>query len=326
MSTLKELPNPPKDKHGWPWTDSPVPPKEFSTSHDFWPKISIVTPSFNQSKYLEETIRSVLLQGYPNLEYILIDGGSTDGSLAIIEKYAPWISYWQSEPDLGQSHALETGYKHISGEIMAWINSDDYYQPDAFRIVSETFNDYPEIEWVAGVVDMIDSNNQIIKQLGKSPKNLELFFVWNFLYQPGIFWRNSLWRKVRGIDVILKHSMDYDLWFQFLHFQDFPFWINKHLANFRKHSESKSSIGGSHVAQERQMIHNRNQDLLKTPRQRLKVKYHQRDFLANRMLNKYIKTNRGEPFTVLINSIRTAPWLCFQKNFYSKLKQILIKK
>ena len=114
--TINELPSPPPGKRGWPWTeDSPQLPDTMPDGSP-WPKISIVTPSLNQGPFIEETIRSVLLQGYPNLEYIIMDGGSTDESIEIIKKYEPWLAYWESEPDRGQSHAINKGFQRASGD------------------------------------------------------------------------------------------------------------------------------------------------------------------------------------------------------------------
>src|SRR5437870_1420981 len=123
--TLNELPSPPPDKTGWPWTAEtpPLPPARPDGSA--WPRISIVTPSYNQGQFIEETIRSVLLQGYPDLEYTIIDGGSTDQSIEIIKKHEPWLTYWVSEQDRGQAHAINKGLSRSTGEIFQWINSDD---------------------------------------------------------------------------------------------------------------------------------------------------------------------------------------------------------
>ena len=123
--TLSELPPPPSGKTGWPWTEESRRLPNQMPSGCPWPRISVVTPSFNQGKFIEETIRSVLLQGYPNLEYLMIDGGSTDNSVEIIKKYSPWLTYWVSEPDDGQSDAINRGLKMSSGDFATWINSDD---------------------------------------------------------------------------------------------------------------------------------------------------------------------------------------------------------
>ncbi|HEX3383804.1 MAG TPA: glycosyltransferase, partial [Mucilaginibacter sp.] len=136
---LSKLPPCPDDQTGWPWTEQTDPAvyKGCTT----WPKLTIVTPSYNQGQFIEQTIRSVLLQNYPNLEYIFIDGGSTDQTLEILKKYSSWISYWQSEKDQGQSQAINLGFSLASGHYYAWINSDDYYLENVFGRVIDVFLD-----------------------------------------------------------------------------------------------------------------------------------------------------------------------------------------
>ncbi|HAX95810.1 MAG TPA: glycosyltransferase, partial [Prolixibacteraceae bacterium] len=130
-----------------------------------WPKISVVTPSYNQGQFIEETIRSVLLQGYPNLEYIVMDGGSTDGSVKIIKKYEPWLSYWVSEPDRGQSHAINKGINRAAGEILFWLNSDDLCLPGAFFKAAESFSQYPNQKLVIGQAQIINQYGEVIGEL-----------------------------------------------------------------------------------------------------------------------------------------------------------------
>jgi glycosyltransferase involved in cell wall biosynthesis len=138
--TLAELPPPPPGKSGWPWTVETLQLAEIMPDGKPWPGISIVTPSFDQGRFIEETIRSVLLQGYPNLEYIIIDGGSSDNSVEIIKKYQPWLKYWISESDRGQAHAINKGFEYATGEIGAYINSDDFYLNSVFSHLAETFS------------------------------------------------------------------------------------------------------------------------------------------------------------------------------------------
>jgi len=138
--TLKELPSPPPDRQGWPWTEESPQLPNIMPDESSWPRISVVTPSFNQGRYIEETIRSVLLQGYPDLEYIVVDGGSTDGSLDIIRKYEPWLARWISEPDHGQSDAINKGVRMATGEIVNWINSDDCLHSGALKVVAQTYS------------------------------------------------------------------------------------------------------------------------------------------------------------------------------------------
>src|SRR5512140_3007798 len=129
--TLSELPTSPPGKTGWPWTEESPQMTDALPDGLPWPCVSIVTPSYNQAQFIEETIRSVLLQGYPDLEYIIIDGGSMDSSVEIIRKYELWLAYWVSEKDSGQSHAINKGMKTATGEVVAWLNSDDTLTPDA---------------------------------------------------------------------------------------------------------------------------------------------------------------------------------------------------
>src|SRR5947207_6789592 len=134
---LDDLPAPPSGRKGWPWTEATPKAPEKSTPNFSWPRISIVTPSFNQGQFIEETIRSVLLQGYPNLEYIIIDGGSTDNTVGVIKKYEPWLAYWVSEKDRGQCDAINKGFARATGDIFAWLCSDDVYAPGALRRIAE---------------------------------------------------------------------------------------------------------------------------------------------------------------------------------------------
>jgi glycosyltransferase involved in cell wall biosynthesis len=148
--TLAELPPPPRGRTGWPWTieSSPFPP--IMLDGEILPKISIVTPSYNQGPYIEETIRSVLLQGYTDLEYIIMDGGSTDESVSIIKKYERWLTHWQSAPDGGQVSALNSGFAKTTGVILNWLNSDDFLQKDALLNIARAFQLRPDVDIITG--------------------------------------------------------------------------------------------------------------------------------------------------------------------------------
>ena len=141
--TLKDLPPPPADKSGWPWTEQSQPLPERMPDGSEWPRISIITPSYNYGQFLEETIRSVLLQGYPNLEYIIIDGGSADNSVEIIRKYEPWLQYWISEPDNGQTDAIQKGFSKSTGVVWNWLNSDDILEKNALQHIAKAFKNNP---------------------------------------------------------------------------------------------------------------------------------------------------------------------------------------
>ena len=137
---LNELPPPPAGRTGWPWTEETPPLPAAAPSGKPWPVISIITTSFNQATYVEETIRSILLQGYPNLEYILIEGGSTDESPAIVQKYKRWFTHWDSEPDCDQTHKINKGLARCTGEVFNWISSDDHLMPGALETVGRIFD------------------------------------------------------------------------------------------------------------------------------------------------------------------------------------------
>jgi len=177
------------------------------------PKVSIVTPSFNQAPFLEQTLRSVLGQDYPNLEYIVIDGGSTDGSLEIIQRYADRLAYWQSQPDQGQTDAINQGFAHATGEILAWLNSDDLLLPGAVSAAVKALQEHPEAAMVYGDALLINAQG---KTIGKFPaaqtdlRKLRRGYV--HIPQQASFFRAELWRKVGPLDVSFYFAMDYDLW------------------------------------------------------------------------------------------------------------------
>ncbi len=240
--TLAELPPPPEGKTGWPWTEETPQLPDVMPDGKPWPKISIVTPSFNQGGFIEETIRSVLLQGYPNLEYIILDGGSTDNTLEIVEKYDKYIYYWISEPDDGQADAIHRGVEMSTGIINAYINSDDYYCPNTFYKVAESFSQSPQFCWLTGRTVFSDTfGNAINNQPKYLPLNLfTLVYLGNFITQPSTFWKKSLYDSVGGINTSLKFCLDIDLFLKFLVVKK-PLWIGEDLAVFRLHSLSKTS-------------------------------------------------------------------------------------
>lgn len=206
-----------------------------------WPKITVVTPSYNQAEYLEETIESVLNQNYPNLEYILLDGGSTDGSIDIIKKYEKHFTYWRAEPDDGQAAAISEGFQRSTGDIMCWLNSDDLFAPGALAIVAEYLQKHPKAEFIVGEACIVNGNGEIEHYLSE-PKwdtNWQLY-VRNCIPQPSVFWRRSLYTKVDGVNSDYKFGMDYDLWFQFLQHTK-PCFIKKLLSFQRLHPLAKTA-------------------------------------------------------------------------------------
>jgi glycosyltransferase involved in cell wall biosynthesis len=220
--------------------------------------VSIITPSFNQASFIEGTIRSILEQDYPNLEYIIVDGGSTDGSVEIIRQYADRLSWWVSEPDQGQTDAINKGFAHAHGEILAWLNSDDTYLPGAIGQVVDYLQAHPDVGMVYGDANLIDQHGNVI---GKFParqtdyKKLRRGFV--HIPQQAAFFRASLWQKVGPLDPTFYFAMDYDLWVRLA--QQAPMVYHPHLwANFRLHGSGKSVIADNRCWPEMLRVHYRD--------------------------------------------------------------------
>lgn len=188
-----------------------------------YPKISIVTTNFNQAQYLEDTILSVLNQGYPNLEYIVIDGGSTDGSVDIIKKYADQLTYWESTPDKGMYDGLQKGLGRTTGDIMAWINSDDMYLNKSMFSVAEIFSSFSEVNWLLGFPALYDSFGRIVEcphTLRQWSKYDIYIGHYRWIQQESAFWRRSLWEKSgASLDTSLKYAGDFELWFRFFQYE-----------------------------------------------------------------------------------------------------------
>lgn len=240
---LNQLPPAPKGKKGWPWTEESPVFSPLMPSGKPWPKISIVTPSFNQGQFIEETIRSVLLQNYPNLEYVIIDGGSTDDSVEIIKKYEPWLTYWESEKDKGQSHAINKGFERCTGDISNWLCSDDIFLKDAFYNVVAVMKLGTPC-WLIGNALQIDENSKYIQHKNIIDYfDLKSFLCWpaTAIPQTSVFWNNKLKELVGVLDESLNYTMDVDLWFRFYKKQK-PILINDFLSKFRLHKSSKTTL------------------------------------------------------------------------------------
>jgi len=209
-----------------------------------FPKISIVTPSFNQAKYLEETIMSVIKQDYPNLEFIIIDGGSTDESLEIIKKHEKNIHYWISEPDNGMYHAIQKGFENSTGEIMTWINSDDLLAKDSLFNVGEIFSEFENIEWLSGIPNIVDEKGKVtwVGNLPRWNKYRYLQLDFKYIQQEGTFWRRNLWEKAGSrIDTNYKLAADVELWSRFFQLSDL-YYVTVLLGSFRMRNENQKTL------------------------------------------------------------------------------------
>lgn len=208
------------------------------------PLVTIITPSYNQGKFIEQTILSVLNQDYPNLEYIVVDGGSTDETLAILGKYHDKLKYI-SEPDEGQSDAINKGFKTAKGEIVAWLNSDDTYEPGAIKTIVDYFIQNPEVCLVYGEGDIINKGGQKVKRFGATQKFdlWTLIHVWDYIMQPTTFFRLKALQDVGYLDKKLHWCMDWDLWIRLASKYEVGY-LNKVLANSREYDDTKTSTGG----------------------------------------------------------------------------------
>lgn len=211
------------------------------------PKVSIVTPSFNQEKYIAETIESVISQDYPDLEYIIIDGASTDNSVEIIKDYAdkyPFIK-WVSEKDRGQSHAINKGFKMCVGEIVAWLNSDDTYEPGAIHAQARFLADNPDIDLVYGDAGITDEAGNL-KEMFPYAEEFDLQRLINInamIMQPSAFWRRSLFEKIGYLDESLCFTMDWDFWIRAGKAARLKY-NPRHIANTREYTTTKTFGGG----------------------------------------------------------------------------------
>lgn len=211
------------------------------------PKISIVTPSFNQGEFLEECIDSILSQNYPNLEYIIMDGGSTDGSVEIIKKYEKHLTYWQSQPDGGQYNAVNDGFKRTTGEIMAWLNSDDKYHRDAFFKVALLFESSPGVEWLTGHPTFWGKSGEFIHMEPVLPTYCRKDFLegrYNqpFIQQESTFWKRSLWNRAGNcLRTDLGYAGDLELWVRFFR-HALLYSVDTFLGGYRSHGNQKAAL------------------------------------------------------------------------------------
>lgn len=208
-----------------------------------YPRISIVTPNFNNGAYLEDAILSVISQDYPNLEYIVIDGGSNDNSIEIIRKYERRISYWISEQDNGMYNAIQKGFSRSTGEIMAWINSDDKYHPDSLFTIAEIFNSFDEVNWLQGIPSWFDENGRCVMVDNLRKWSKFDFYTGNYqwIQQESVFWRRELWIKAgSSLNTKLKFAGDFDLWLKFFRYEKL-YVTNSLIAGFRVRTDGQLS-------------------------------------------------------------------------------------
>ncbi len=257
MSIIHQLPIPPKNKTGWPWAQESSVWTRTVSSDFLWPKITVVTPSYNQGTFLEETMRSIILQEYPNLEWFVIDGGSTDKSLSLIEKYSPFIDFWVSESDKGQSHALNKGFSRASGDLFCWLNSDDVWLPNTLKEMAYWFRQ--GYEFVSADTHFIDAQGSFLRKSTNWQRENTLFdllCLWKEDVsppQPAMFFSRHLFLEVGPIEESLNFTMDFDLWIKMArHCQ--LLYVNQVWSLSRVHPEAKGVKASKKFVQEGQFL------------------------------------------------------------------------
>ena len=233
---------------------------------DTLPKITVVTPNFNQGAFIERTILSVLQQNYSNLEYVVIDGGSTDNSVDVIKKYENDLHYWVSESDNGMYHALNKGFDKSSGAIMCWINSDDILVEGSLAYVASVFQNSKKLQWLQGYPTVINEEDKVIYQ--RDPVASPLHFLtyefekdYSFIQQESTFWSRALWEKAGGkLDEQYALAADFDLWMRFFQHEKL-FCTRKQLGAFRKREGQKSAAIDVYIEEARRSVQEHSEKL-----------------------------------------------------------------
>lgn len=213
------------------------------------PLVSVITPSYNQAAYLEATLRSVLEQNYPNIEYLVIDGGSNDGSVEIIQRYASRLSWWVSEPDGGQAEAINKGFARARGEFITWLNSDDLYLPGAIQSAVETLQQQPALGMVYGNALTIDGHGQPLNVLSFPDWQLEDLLRFRIICQPAVFMRRTALLATGPLDQTFHFMLDHQLWLRLA--ARYPLaHLPEMLAAARHHAQAKNAAQAAHFSTE----------------------------------------------------------------------------
>ena len=222
------------------------------------PLVSIITPSFNQARYIEATIQSVLTQDYPNIEYIIVDGGSTDNTVEIIKNHESRIAWWVSEQDKGQTDAINKGFARANGEILAWLNSDDTYELSAINAAVKYLQEHPEVGMVYGDCNFINEDGSVIGKFGSAQTNQHLLRQgYVHIPQQTMFFRADLWKQVGPLDPSFYFAMDYDLWTRIAAHAELKY-VPQTWANFRLHTTGKTIMADDRCWPEMIRVHYRD--------------------------------------------------------------------
>jgi glycosyltransferase involved in cell wall biosynthesis len=282
------------------------------------PTISIITPSFNQAPFIEETIRSVLEQDYDELQYVIIDGGSTDGSIDIIRRYQDRLGYWISEKDRGQAHALNKGLAHATGDVVAYLNSDDVYRPGAFKAVAEYFRNNPNCNWLCGDTMMFGEGSKPEVISADVPKSAAHALSWAYTApQPGMFWKRGLLKD--GFDEQWRYCFDHELYVRLL----IEGYVCEHLpvtlAGYRLHPESKTVAEGANFDSEFDRIEEIYEKHLSGADRRwcLATRHLRKSYAAS------TKGNRLDAARTLLKALAIHPESIWARPFWGCLRRLL---
>jgi len=222
------------------------------------PIVSIVTPSFNQARYLEATIRSVLSQDYARIEYMIVDGGSSDGTVDILKKYGGKLAWWVSEKDKGQTDAINKGFARAKGEVLAWLNSDDTYEPGAVSAAVRYLQEHPKVGMVYGDCNFINETGRVIGKFSSAQTSYRLLRQgYSHIPQQTMFFRAELWKQVGPLDRSFYFAMDYDLWTRIAARSEIKY-VPQTWANFRLHTSGKTILADDRCWPEMIRVHYRD--------------------------------------------------------------------
>ncbi|RJQ25835.1 glycosyltransferase [Candidatus Parcubacteria bacterium] len=325
--TLKDLPPPPPGKTGWPWTEESAQLPDLMPESSSWPRISIITPSLNQGQFIEETIRSVLLQGYPDIEYIIMDGGSSDDSISVIRKYSYWLSYWESKPDRGQAHAINRGFKHASGQINSYLNSDDFYMPAALEAVSFSFNRNHINDLFVG--NCVVFNEKQIREIWipQLPINRNTVLIRSVFAQPACFWTNQIHDSLGGLNESFSYCLDQEFFIRILLNNKLPVHVNKTLASFRMHEGSKTlSSKLSFYSETISIIKMYSYVIGLTKKQHnALIRKCTAGWIRTRVWERWRQKNRAHAIALLIQMIVEFPYVTLDRSTLGQAKRLFCK-
>lgn len=227
-------------QYAWPWS---APTDHKMKLAGDWPRITIVTPNYNGAQYIEATLRSVICQGYPNLQYIVVDGASTDNSMEIINRYKDHIDHIICEPDKGHADAINKGFARADGDILAWLNSDDLYHSWSLQTVAEIFRKFPEVRWIEGTPALWDPQGRLYA--GNNDRSFTVYDYllgrYEFIQQESTFWRRDLWEQAGGrMNTDYRLMIDGELWARFFLHAKLHRVATHFLGGFRQHQTNRS--------------------------------------------------------------------------------------